>query len=139
MIDGRAFRISEPFFIIIRFRIYPFLASFHSPWQQVIGLCERYAGADAKVTKVSLLLLKAARVLTSLFQWTSDVSDRLAFAEVLASDEVFISPMRETYEMLGEDPARTTTVEQYLQEYYSNILKKLKEVGAESRQTDYYL
>jgi len=107
--------------------------------QQVIGLCERYAGADAKVTKVSLLLLKAARVLTSLFQWTSDVSDRLAFAEVLASDEVFISPMRETYEMLGEDPARTTTVEQYLQEYYSNILKKLKEVGAESRQTDYYL
>ena len=38
--------------------------------QQVIGLCERYAGADAKVTKVPLWWLTATRVLTSFFQFT---------------------------------------------------------------------
>lgn len=107
--------------------------------QQVIGLCERYAGADAKVTKVPLWWLKGTRALTTFFQWTSDVSDRLAFSEVLSSNEAFIAPMDDTYDLLGVDPTQTTTLERYLQEYYTKILKKLKEIGASSRQNDFYL
>lgn len=107
--------------------------------QQVIGLCERYAGADAKVTKVPMWWLTATRVLTSFFQWTVDVTDRMAFAEVLTSNESFVAPMEETYAELGVDPNQTTTLEMYLQDYYSKVLKRLKEVGAESRQGDYYL
>lgn len=107
--------------------------------QQVIGLCERYAGADAKVTKVPLWWLTATRVLTSFFQWTVDVTDRMAFAEVLSSNEAFVAPMQDLYTDLGLDPNQTTTLEKYLQDYYSIVLKKLKEVGAQSRQGDYYL
>merc|ERR1712176_323280 len=107
--------------------------------QQVIGLCERYAGADAKVSKVPLWQLSATRFLTSLFQWTVDVTDRMAFAEVLSSNQSFTAPMAETYEELGIDPNQTTTLEQYLQEYHTVVLKKLKEVGASSRQGDSYL
>ena len=107
--------------------------------QQVIGLCERYAGADAKVTKVPLWLLQFLTGLSSLFQWTGDVSDRLKFAEVLSNNENFIAPMQETYALLNVDPAQTTTVELYLQQYYAQILKKLKELGAQSRQNDFYL
>lgn len=49
---------------------------------QVISLCERLAGQDAKVTTVPVGVLKTTRLLTRLFQWTTDVADRLAFSEV---------------------------------------------------------
>jgi hypothetical protein len=41
--------------------------------------------------------------------------------------------------LLGMDPSETTTLRQYLTEYYGRILKKLKEVGAESKQTNFYI
>lgn len=107
--------------------------------QEVISLCERLAGSDAKVTTVPVGILKITRILTRLFQWTSDVADRLAFSEVLSSDAVFSAPMTETYGLLGVDPKDTTTLELYLQEYYTQILKKLKEMKATSKQGDYYL
>jgi hypothetical protein len=47
--------------------------------------------------------------------------------------------MAETYEILGLDASETTTLDQYMQEYFTKILKKLKEVGGESRQRDFYL
>jgi uncharacterized protein YbjT (DUF2867 family) len=50
--------------------------------QEVISLCERLAGQNAKVTTVPVGVLKFTRMLTRLFQWTADVSDRLAFSEV---------------------------------------------------------
>jgi hypothetical protein len=62
-----------------------------------------------------------------------------AFVEVLASNETFSAPMADTYELLGLDAGSTTTLESYLSEYYTSILKKLKEVGASSRQTDFYV
>lgn len=107
--------------------------------QEVISLCERLAGQDAKVTTVPVGVLKTTRLLTRLFQWTTDVADRLAFSEVLTSDTVFSAPMTETYAMLGADPKETTTLELYLQEYYGQILKKLKDLKASSKQGDYYL
>lgn len=58
-----------------------------------------------------------------------------AFVEVLASNETFSAPMEETYKKLDIDPNSVTTLDAYLSEYYSQILKKLKEVGAQGRQT----
>lgn len=58
-----------------------------------------------------------------------------AFVEVLASNETFSAPMEDTYKKLDIDPSSVTTLDAYLSEYYSQILKKLKEVGAQGRQT----
>ena len=107
--------------------------------REVIALCEKLGGAEAQVTKVPVLALKATRALTRFFQWTSVASDRLAFAEVLASGVKFDAPMEETYAVLGMEAGETTTLEEYLEEYFSKILKKLKEVGGQSRQKDFYL
>lgn len=62
-----------------------------------------------------------------------------AFADLLSSSETFSAPMEDTYKLLGLEPASVNTLEAYLKEYYSSILKKLKEVGASSRQTDFYV
>ena len=45
--------------------------------------------------------------------------------------------MDDTYAKLGMDPSETTSLEEYMEEYFSKILKKLKEVGGQSRQKDF--
>ncbi|KAJ6802132.1 uncharacterized protein M6B38_178890 [Iris pallida] len=128
--------------------------------QEVITLCERLAGQDANVTTVPVSVLKFTRQLTRFFQWTNDVADRLAFSEnlpchttsnllgskmcaadtteVLSSNTVFSAPMAETYSLLGVDQKDIATLEKYLQDYFTNILKKLKDIKAQSKQTDIY-
>ncbi|KAL0920601.1 hypothetical protein M5K25_009746 [Dendrobium thyrsiflorum] len=106
--------------------------------QEVITLCERLAGQDANVTTVPVSVLKLTRQLTRLFQWTNDVADRLAFSEVLSSDIVFSAPMNDTYSLIGVDSKDIITLEKYLQDYFTNILKKLKDLKAQSKQTDIY-
>ncbi|KAB2602593.1 hypothetical protein D8674_003598 [Pyrus ussuriensis x Pyrus communis] len=73
--------------------------------------------------------------LTRLFEWTNDVADRLAFSEVLSSDTVFSVAMNETYGLLKD----IVTLEKYLQDYFTNILKKLKDIKAQAKQSDIYL
>lgn len=108
--------------------------------QEVIDLCENFSdGSKAKVTKVPIWLLKGTRGLLSRFQWARDVADRLAFADVVQENATLTARMDETYKLLGLNASETLTLEQYLGEYYSKIIKKLKEVGAESRQTDFYV
>ncbi|CAM8926568.1 unnamed protein product [Rhodiola kirilowii] len=107
--------------------------------QEVITLCERLAGQDANITTVPVSVLKLTRQITRLFEWTNDVADRLAFSEVLSSDTVFSVPMTETYNQLGVDPKDIVSLEKYLQDYFTNILKKLKDLKAQSKQADFYL
>ncbi|KAF8406693.1 hypothetical protein HHK36_008784 [Tetracentron sinense] len=107
--------------------------------QEVITLCERLAGQDANVTTVPVSVLKFTRQLTRLFEWTNDVADRLAFSEVLTSDTVFSVPMNETYNLLGVDQKDIISLEKYLQDYFTNILKKLKDLKAQSKQSDFYI
>lgn len=45
--------------------------------EEVIELCEKYAGADADVTKVPVWLLRLTRNLLRGFQWARDAADRL--------------------------------------------------------------
>jgi uncharacterized protein YbjT (DUF2867 family) len=107
--------------------------------EEVIELCEKFGGGDADVTRVPVWLLKSTRNILRGFQWARDAADRLAFADILASNETFSAPMDETYKLLDVDPSSITTLEAYLQEYFTSIMKKLKEVGASSRQTDFYV
>lgn len=57
---------------------------------------------------------------------------------MLTSDIVFSVPMTETYQLLGVDAKDIVTLEKYLQDYFTNILKKLKDLKAQSKQTDIY-
>jgi hypothetical protein len=57
---------------------------------------------------------------------------------VLSSDTVFSAPMNETYQLLGVDANDILSLEKYLQDYFTNILKKLKDLKAQSKQTDIF-
>ena len=107
------------------------------PWtpQEIIDLCERLSGEKAKVTRMPLGVLRAFRQVVRFFQWGWNVADRLAFAEVLASEKPLTANMDEVYPVFGLDPKDTTTLESYLREYFSRILKKLKELDYEQSKT----
>ncbi|MCC5603172.1 SDR family oxidoreductase [Nostoc favosum] len=96
--------------------------------EEIINLCERLSGKDARVTRMPITLLRAVRGLMRFFQWGWNVADRLAFTEVLASGKELNASMDEVYRVFGLDPQQTTTLESYLQEYFSRIMKKLKEL-----------
>ncbi|MBE9039558.1 SDR family oxidoreductase [Oscillatoriales cyanobacterium LEGE 11467] len=98
---------------------------------EIIGLCEQKSGKTAKVTRAPLALLRAVRQTTKFFQWSWNVADRLAFAEVMASGNPLTASMDQVYPVFGLDPEETTTLESYLQEYYDRITKKLKEIEYE--------
>ena len=98
---------------------------------EIIRLCERLSGKEAKIARLPLNFLRAMRKFLRFFQWGWNIADRLAFTEVLASGKPLDAPMDEVYKVFGLDSKETTTLEAYLQEYFSRIMKKLKEIEYE--------
>lgn len=95
---------------------------------ELIQLCEKLSGRDAKITRLPIGVVRFTRQVTQFFQWTWNIADRLAFAEVIATGKPLVAPMEETYSVFGLDAGDTTTVESYLQEYFERIMKKLREL-----------
>ncbi|WP_460207930.1 SDR family oxidoreductase [Scytonema sp. NUACC21] len=99
--------------------------------EEIISLCERLSGKEARVSRMPINLLRTMRRALRFFQWGWNVADRLAFTEVLASGKPLTAPMDEVYATFGLERHETTTLESYLQEYFSRIMKKLKELDYE--------
>ncbi|MEA5514387.1 SDR family oxidoreductase [Nodularia sp. UHCC 0506] len=103
--------------------------------EEIIGLCERLSSKDARITRMPINLLRTIRRVIRFFQWGWNVADRLEFTEVLASGRPLNAPMDEVYQVFGLDQEQTTTLESYLQEYFSRIMKKLKELDYEKNKS----
>ena len=98
---------------------------------EIMNLCENLSGKNSRISRVSLTVLGLMRRITRFCEWGQNTADRLAFAEVLANGEPLDAPMAEVYETFGLDPQETTTLEEYMQEYFGRIMKKLKEIDYE--------
>jgi uncharacterized protein YbjT (DUF2867 family) len=98
---------------------------------EVINLCENLSGKTARISRVSLTVLGLMRRVTRFFEWGQNTADRLTFAEVLASGQPLDAPMEDVYATFGLDPQETTTLEEYMKEYFGRIMKKLKEIDYE--------
>jgi uncharacterized protein YbjT (DUF2867 family) len=95
---------------------------------EIIKLCERQSGKEARITRMPIGVLRGARSVARFFQWTWNIADRLAFTEVIATGKPLTASMEGIYETFGLEQKEMTTLESYMQEYFSRILKKLKEV-----------
>lgn len=98
---------------------------------EITQLCERFTGKDARVFRVPPALLKLMRSLTSFFEASLNVAERLAFEAVTGGGARLEAPMDRSYAAFGLDPAETTGLEAYLKEYYDTILKRLREMEAD--------
>lgn len=98
---------------------------------EIIRLCERLSGREAKISRMPIGLLQGVQKAARFFQWGWNLADRLAFTQVIATGKPLNAPMNETYSVFGIDAQEITTLEDYMQEYFSRIMKKLKELEYE--------
>ncbi len=98
---------------------------------EIMNLCENLSGKNTRISRVSLTVLGILRRITRFCEWGQNTADRLMFAEVLASGKPQDAPMEDVYQTFGLDPKETTTLEEYMQEYFGRIMKKLKEIDYE--------
>lgn len=99
-------------------------------WQpsEIIKLCERMSGRTRKTANMPIGLLRFARKIALGFEFGWSFAERMTYAEVLASGIPLDADMKETYKIFGLEEEDMTTLESYMQDYFSRILKKLKEL-----------
>ena len=98
---------------------------------EIMNLCENLSGKNTRISRISLTVLGLLRRITRFCEWGQNTADRLTFAEVLASGKPLDAPMEDVYKTFGLDPEKTTTLEEYMKEYFGRIMKKLKEIDYE--------
>jgi uncharacterized protein YbjT (DUF2867 family) len=98
---------------------------------EITQLCEKYSGKTARVFRVRPFLIRLMRGVASFFEPGVNVAERLAFDKVTGGGITLSAPMEESYAAFGLDPAETTRLEDYLQEYYDTILRRLREMESD--------
>jgi uncharacterized protein YbjT (DUF2867 family) len=98
---------------------------------EITQLCERFSGKEARIARVPPIFLGLMRSVASFFDASVNVAERLAFDQVTGGGQPLDASMEESYTAFGLDPAETTSLEHYLQEYYQTILKRLRDMEAD--------
>ena len=98
---------------------------------EVVQLCERAADKSARVFRVPSFIMRFTEGMCSFFEPAVNVAERLAFAEVVGGGGAMDAPMEETCQSFGIDPGEITHLEDYIQEYYDTILKRLRAMEAD--------
>nr|YP_010199178.1 hypothetical protein LK225_pgp118 [Crassiphycus usneoides]UAD88627.1 hypothetical protein [Crassiphycus usneoides] len=99
---------------------------------EIVELCEKLSGQRSKISRIPVFILTLIRKLTYFFQWSWNISDRLAFTAVLTSSDSFNTSMSEVYSLLQINEKETERLEDYFKEYFSKVMKKLKEINYQS-------
>lgn len=97
--------------------------------EEIIQLCERLSGKTAKISYIPLFAITLLRKILRSFESTWNIADRLQFAELSTElDSKLVEAAQPNLDF------NKLTLEQYLQEYFSRIIKKLKETNYQQSQ-----
>jgi uncharacterized protein YbjT (DUF2867 family) len=113
-----------------------FLLSNSKGWvsSEIINLCEQLAGQEAKVQRVPLFVLKSISRFFGFFEWGQNISDRLAFAEILNTENNFSKSTFDLYKLFKIDPSELVQLDDYFLEYFIRLLKRLRDINFEDVQ-----
>jgi uncharacterized protein YbjT (DUF2867 family) len=101
---------------------------------EIINLCEQLAGQTAKVQRIPLIFLKFISNFLGFFEWGQNISDRLAFVEVLKTENNFSKSTFDLYSMFKVDPEEIIQLDDYFLEYFIRLLKRLRDINFEDVQ-----
>jgi uncharacterized protein YbjT (DUF2867 family) len=100
----------------------------------IIRLCEQLAGQTAKVNQIPIFLLKIISRFFGFFEWGQNISDRLAFAEILNVENNFSKSTFDLYKTFKIDSSEVVQLDDYLLEYFIRLLKRLRDINFEDVQ-----
>ena len=101
---------------------------------EIISLCEQLAGQTAKVNQVPVFVLQLMSNIFGFFEWGQNISDRLAFAEILNIESNFSKSTFEIYKTFKVDSNEVIQLDDYFLEYFIRLLKRLRDINFEDVQ-----
>lgn len=104
---------------------------------EIIELCEKLSGQKSKISSIPIFVLQFLRRITKIFQWTWNISERLAFTNFLLKKTYLSESIDEFYNIFQVNSNDFNSLENYLQEYFFSILRKMKELNEQNKDTNY--
>ena len=101
---------------------------------EIITLCEQLAGQTASVRRVPLIILKLVSNFFGFFEWGQNISDRLAFVEILNTENNFSKSTFDLYKLFKIDSEEIIQLDDYFLEYFIRLLKRLRDINFEDVQ-----
>ena len=101
---------------------------------EIIALCEQLAGQTAKVQRIPLIVLKLISNFFGFFEWGQNISDRLAFVEILNTENNFSRSTFDLYKLFKIDSEEIIQLDDYFLEYFIRLLKRLRDINFEDVQ-----
>ena len=101
---------------------------------EIINLCEQLAGQTAKVQRIPLILLKFISNFFGFFEWGQNISDRLAFVEILNMENNFSKSTFDLYKLFKIEAEEIIQLDDYFLEYFIRLLKRLRGINFEDIQ-----
>jgi hypothetical protein len=101
---------------------------------EIISLCEQLAGQPAKVNQIPLFLLKIFARCLGFFEWGQNISDRLAFVEILNIENDFSKSTFDLYKTFKIKSHEISQLDDYFLEYFIRLLKRLRDINFEDIQ-----
>ena len=101
---------------------------------EIISLCEQLAGQKAKIQRVPLIILKLISNFVGFFEWGQNISDRLAFVEILNTENNFSKSTFDLYKLFKIDYEEIIQLDDYFLEYFIRLLKRLRDINFEDVQ-----
>ena len=101
---------------------------------EIIDLCEQLAGQTAKVQKIPVVFLKLISNFFGFFEWGQNISDRLAFVEILNTENNFSESTFYLYKTFKIDSEELIQLDDYFLEYFVRLLKRLRDINFEDVQ-----
>ena len=101
---------------------------------EIINLCEQLAGQSAKVNQIPLFVLKSVTTFLGFFEWGQNISDRLAFVEILNVENDFSKSTFDLYATFKIDSSEVVQLDDYFLEYFIRLLKRLRDINFEDVQ-----
>ena len=104
----------------------------------IISLCEKLSGQTAEIKMIPLTLLIILRQFTLFFEWTYQISRRLAFVQLLQDNRQFIISQEINSKIFKINPEELISLDSYLREYFEMMLVTLEnlDVDVQNRQKD---
>ena len=101
---------------------------------EIIELCESLIGQNAKVNQIPVFILKFIGEFFGFFEWGQNISDRLAFAEILNIETGFSQSTMDLYKIFKINSKDLVQLDDYLLEYFVRLVRRLRNINFEDVQ-----
>lgn len=97
--------------------------------KDIIALCEKLSGQKAKIRVFNLFLINLSRNLTSFFEWSWPIANRLLFIDVFKDLVVSKKESEKVFKVFNVNQDDFLSLDEYFKDYFEKILQDLQKLN----------